>query len=296
MSNVYSPTENMINERNYLKPRFVPHQIISVLIFFTLVVAVYSAFISHQLPDFSAYTTVILFFISLLLNVLVTPKNFTVGFLTSLLPFLIGWRIGAMTGVVPIMVISPIAFIFILAQFFDCMINDHKHYRKDGRLGNLQWQMTFIRIYYGFNEVGHCTEKLFAGNASFHHLQDVFANYGLHSNTTFMVILAGLIELAVAIGLGMGFLTRLAGAGGVIYILTANSYGGHFFNGYTWNSKPNGGWEYILLIIVFFGSCAIGGAGKFSIDGWLISKGLMPKWLLPLCLAKNGRDELLQKH
>jgi hypothetical protein len=65
------------------------------------------------------------------------------------------------------------------------------------------------------------------------------------------------------------------GRWGVIYILSANQYGGHFFNGYTWNARAsgglgNGGWEYILLLIIFFGSFSISGAGKFSIGApWL---------------------------
>ncbi|WP_281397319.1 hypothetical protein [Brenneria izadpanahii] len=38
-----------------------------------------------------------------------------------------------------------------------------------------------------------------------------------------------------------------------------------------------------------FGSAMLSEAGKFSVDGWLISRGKMPKALLPLCVTKACR-------
>ena len=283
-------TTNTINERIYLKPAYVPNSLVSVLILVTLCVSIYCGFITKQLPDFSAYTTVLLLILSLAINIVITPKNFSVGFLTSLLPYLIGWRIGAMLNIPLIMYVAPFALVAFIGQFIDCIHNDWVHCKDDGWFGNMQWQMTLVRIYFGFNWTGHFTEKLFAGTGSFHHLEQVFFNYGLTGNTAFFVILGGLVELAIAIGVGMGFLSRLAGFGGLAYVLVANYFGGHFFNGYTWNSKPNGGWEYILLLVIFFGSFIMSGSGKFSIDRWLISRGWMPKFLLPLCLTKAGRE------
>ncbi|MDF1897300.1 DoxX family protein [Rahnella contaminans] len=278
------------SERMYLKPVYVPNYLVSVLILLTLCVSIYCGFIIDQLPDYSAYTTVLLFVLSFVISVFVTPKNFTVGFLTSLLPYMIGWRIGAMNDIVLMMAVAPLALIGFIFQFIDCARNDWVHYKDDAWFGNLQWQVAFIQIYFGFNWTGHFTEKLFAGTASFHHLEQVFFNYGLTSNTTTFVIIGGLVELSIAIGIGMGLFTRLAGFGGLAYVMVANFFGGHFFNGYTWNSKPNGGWEYILLMVVFFGSFMLSGSGKFSIDRWLISRDLMPKFLLPLCLTKAGRE------
>lgn len=286
----------IVAERQYLHARYIPNKLVSLLIFGAVLTAIYCGFVSHQLPDWSAYTTVLLFLISFLISIIVTPKEFSVGFLTSLLPFVIAWRIGAMTNVAPVMVAGTIGCIGFVAQYFDCMQNDVSHYKTDGWFGDLQWQMTLVRIYFGFNEVGHCTEKLFAGDAWFHRLVEVFARYGLTDGTSGFVIFAGLCELALAIGIGCGLLTRLAGLGGVLYILGANQYGGHFFNGYTWNARAsgglgNGGWEYILLLVVFFGSFVVSGGGKFSLDHWLISRGLMPKFLLPFCLTKAGRGK-----
>ena len=297
MKNNRIVSQKSINELTYLKPRYVPDKLISAIVFIALLIAIYCGFISHQLPDFSAYTTTLLLLISLVICPTVMPRNFSVGFLTSLLPFAIAWRVGAMNDVKPIMVICSIGMFFFAIQFFDCMRNDQNHYKKDGWLGDMQWQMTFVRIYFAYNEVGHCTEKLFAGNDSFQHLEQVFYRYGLHTNTGSYVIFAGLCELALAIGLGFGFLTRLAGLGWFLYILSGNQYGGHFFNGYTWNIRAsgglsNGGWEYILLLLVFFGSFVISGAGKFSVDRWLIDRHLMPSFLIPCCLSKAGREAL----
>ncbi|XBS71720.1 DoxX family protein [Acerihabitans sp. KWT182] len=277
------------DDRFYSKPTRVPNSLVSVLIALTLLTALYCGFFTKQLPDFSAYTATLLLLLSLVISIWVTPKNFTVGFLTSLLPYMIGWRIGAMLNIGLIMTVAPFAFAAFVGQFIDCIHNDWTHDKADGWFGNMQWQMTLVRLYFGFNWTGHFTEKLFAGQGSFNHLVQVFYNYGLTGHTAFFVILGGLVELSIAIGVGMGFLTRLAGFGGLAYVLVANFFGGHIFNGYTWNSKPNGGWEYILLLVVFFGSFMLSGAGKFSIDGWLISRGLMPKFLLPLCVTRAGR-------
>lgn len=279
-------------ELSFLKPTRMPNGLTSVLILLTLCVAAWAAFAANLLPDFARYTCVILFLVALLVSIWVTPKNFCIGFLVSLYCYLIGWRIGAMLNVAVIMYVAPLAFIALVAQLIDCIHNDWIHYKGDGWFGNMQWQMTIVRIYFGYNWVGHFTEKLFAGQASFAHLEQVFFNYGLTSHTAFFVVLGGLTEFAVGLGVGMGLFTRLAGFGGLAYVLVANAFGGHMANGYTWNSKPNGGWEYILLLLVFFASFMLSGGGKFSIDRWLISKGLMPKRLLPLCLTKAGRETL----
>lgn len=283
---------NIIDGRRYLTPTRVPYSLVSVLIAITLCVVVYCGFVSNQLPDFSAYTATLLMLLSLIISIVVTPKNFTVGFLTSLLPYMIGWRIGAMLNVSLIMTVAPFALVAFIGQFIDCVHNDWINDKQDRWFGNSQWQITLVRIYFGFNWTGHFTEKLFAGSASFQHLEQVFFNYGLTHYTALFVIIGGLVELSVAIGVGMGLLTRLAGFGGMAYVLVANFFGGHFFNGYTWNSKPNGGWEYILLLVVFFGSFMLSGSGKFSLDGWLISRNWMPKCLLPLCLTRAGREKL----
>lgn len=280
----------MPQEVSFLKPVRISNMLVSALVLLTLCVTVWAAFSAGQLPDYARYTSVLLLLVSLIISLWITPRNFCIGFLISLFCYLIAWRIGAMLKVDIIMDVAPLAFLAFIAQFIDCMRNDWVHYKGDGWFGNLQWQMTLIRIYFGFNWVGHFTEKLFAGEASFNHLSQVFYNYGLTSYTGLFVVIAGLTEMAVGIGVGMGLFTRLAGFGGMAYVLIANFFGGHMANGYTWNSKPNGGWEYILILVVVFGSFMLSGAGKFSIDNYLIKKGFLPKILRPLCVTQSSNE------
>ncbi len=188
--------------RLYLKPAHVPNSLVSVLIALTLLIAIYCGFVTKQLPDFSAYTTVLLLLLSLIISIWITPKNFTVGFLTSLLPYMIGWRIGAMLNITIIMTVAPFAFAAFVGQFIDCVHNDWVHEETDGWLGNMQWQMTLVRLYFGFNWTGHFTEKLFAGTGSFNHLVQVFYNYCLTSHTAFFVIIGVLFDAPRRKGLG----------------------------------------------------------------------------------------------
>ncbi|MFV0480457.1 MAG: DoxX family protein [Campylobacteraceae bacterium] len=297
----YSVSAKSLEERLYIKPAHIPFVVISGLILLSFAFAVYHGFISHALPDWSAYTCVILFGISFLVYTFVAPKNYTVGFLVSLLPYLAAWDVAYMTKVWPIVYVAAFGAIAYVIQFFDTMNHDTKNYKGDGALSLLIWQMAFLRIFFGFNETGHFVEKLFAGDQWFGILVSVFTKYGLADNTSFFVVLAGCTELLIAIGIGMGLFTRFAGALGVVYIFVANSFGQHHLNGYTWSSRAisdqigRGGWEYVALLIVFFGSFMIYGAGKFSLDRYLISKGLMPKFLLPFCITKATQEELLEK-
>jgi putative oxidoreductase len=83
-----------------------------------------------------------------------------------------------------------------------------------------------------------------------------------------MVVLAGLIELAVAIGLTFGFMTRTAAFGGAIYLFVAVGLGGHYTAGYIW-VLPTGGWEFPALWISVISTFIFSGGGKISIDAWL---------------------------
>ncbi len=287
MKTISNAENNSSDRYAYLKPRFIPNTLVAALIFITFLVAIYSGFMSGQLPDFAAWTATLLLLLSFIICVAVTPRNFCVGFLISLLPFMLAWRVAAMNGAFTLMVISTIAFIVILVQFFDSMRNDWLHDTRDGWLGNVVWQSTLVRIVFGLNELGHTSEKIWAGETSYHHLVSVFSSLGAVHFTAAFVILAGLFELAMAIGLTFGFLTRLSGFVGVVYLLVATLFFGHeWVHGYAWNA---GGWEYVVLVLTVFFSVMFSGAGKFSIDGWLISRGRMPKALLPLCVTKSGR-------
>lgn len=267
-----------------LRPRYVPLWLLWASLAVSICAMAYSSFIVPVIPDFARLSTIGLDFIALGIAVSVMPKNFVIGFLASLLPFIISWRVAAIHGSFPGMASSTIVFLIYLALYIDCMMHDWMQYRLSGWNGHLQWQVATIRIYFGFDMVGHFAEKLFAGTESFHHMSQVFIGFGLSSGG-FCVIVAGLCELAIAIGVGMGFLTRLAGIGAALYYIIANQYGRHFEDGFTWNNLPVGGWEYPMLMIVFFASFVIAGAGKFSIDGWLIAHGWMPQFLRPFCVS-----------
>jgi len=140
---------------------------------------------------------------------LLAPQNFVAGFLTGLLAMLFGWRVAGLNSVDLVSYPLLFAFVAFVLQFFDCLRADLR--RGTNRLmTTAEWQLTFIRIYIGFDLVPHATEKLFAGPASFDADVNAFAGFGLPI-PEFFVILGGLSELGITIGIGLGLLTRLAG-------------------------------------------------------------------------------------
>ncbi len=195
---------------------------------------------------------------------LVQLRHFLVGFLGGLLFLLAGWRIAGPLGLNWVIWPSAAACALYVFQFLNVAIADRRR-GADAMMSLAQWQLTFLRIYFAYDMVPHFTEKLFAGPEAFHHTVGVLTRYGVSSPAAF-VIVGGLCEGAIAVGLGMGLLTRWAGAGGALYFLLASLIGGHFSKGFTWNQN-NGGWEYPLLMLVLYLSFIISGGGPFSIDG-----------------------------
>ena len=232
----------------------------------------------------------------------------------SLLPMLIVWRIAAMAGGTDVtgtdgtvawqitgsrpwalMVVCGIVTVLYVIEFAQAWHNDVSHRTTGTWIVNLVWGATLVRIWFGFNEIGHATEKIFAGHDSWAHMTDqVFGPMGqsavapfslLGQAPGFFVVLAGIIELSVGLGIGFGFMTRLAGAGGVAYLLLATLfYGGEWLNGYGW---AGGGWEYPMLLIVFFISFVFTGAGPFSIDLDLRSRGALPGWMRRISITRS---------
>jgi putative oxidoreductase len=129
------------------------------------------------------------------------------------------------------------------------------------------WALTFIRFYVGLMMVGHFAGHIFAGPVPFGVFSSYFGSIGLPYPSQ-MVVLAGLIELAVAIGLTFGFMTRTAAFGGAIYLFVAVGLGGHYTAGYIW-VLPTGGWEFPALWISVISTFIFSGGGKISIDAWL---------------------------
>lgn len=270
-----------------VRPALLPLWPLPVLLLAMVAATIHSAFVADLLPDFARYSATGLSILALLISAFVMPRLFSVGLLGSMLPFLIAWRVGATLDAVPIMATASVCAVYYVLLYLDAMAADWARARSWS--DRLEWQMTTLRIYFGFDMVGHFVEKLFAGSHSFSTMATQFESFGLPNGALF-VIVGGLCELGVAIGVGMGFLTRLAGVGGALYFLIANHFGGHFHNGFTWSNGPDGGWEYPLLMTLFYLSFALSGAGKFSIDGWLIAGNRMPRWARPLCVALPTRE------
>ncbi|MBD1551105.1 DoxX family protein [Pseudomonas typographi] len=274
-----------------LRPTRVPHRLATLSIAAALVAAVYCGWGDHSLPDFAAWSSTLWLVVALVSALLITPRVFTVGYLLSLLPFLIAWRVAAMNGALVLQWVASIAAVVLLLQFIDCVASDWP--RNRGRpgawLGTLLWQATLVRLCFGLNELCHSTEKIFAGLGSFHHLEQGFQGLGITHGAGLFVVLGGLIELASAISVGLGLFARLGALVSLVYFLVATvGFGGEWSRGYAWASPGGGGWEYVMMLLVVFGGVMLTGAGKFSLDGWLLQRGAVPRPLVPLCTNAEG--------
>lgn len=269
--------------RGDVRPGHLPTWPLVVLLAICTLVSAYASFVTGELPDFAKLSATGLDLLAFVLALVVMPRRFDVGFLGALLSMVIAWRVGAVLGSVPVMTASTVCAVYFVLLYIDLLIT--RWPLATTWYERMEWQMTTLRIYFGFDMTGHFVEKIFAGTKSFHFMADQFAGFGLPNGGLF-VIVGGLCELGIAIGIGAGFLTRLAGFGGALYFLIANHYGAHFENGFTWSNRPDGGWEYPMLMTLFFLSFALSGAGRFSIDGWLQARGWLPAWALPLCRAE----------
>ena len=240
-----------------------------------LVGALHAAFAlpSSTFPTLAKVFTVLWLTLSMAITVLVAPRNFTAGFLGGLFCLLVGWRIAGLHGISVVTYPLTVAFAAFLLQFFDAVRND-LWVGAYARLSRVGWQLAFIRTYIGFDMIPHFVEKLFAGPGPFMDDVKAFAGFGLPFPAAF-VIVAGLCELAAAIGIGMGLLTRLAAVGAALYFLIATLIGGHFGLGFIWAS-PGGGWEYPVLMMALFLSFVFTGGGAFSLDRVLQEKDWLP--------------------
>ena len=224
-------------------------------------------------PTLAKLFTIVWLALSIGITLLVTPRNFTAGFLGGLFCLLVGWRIAGLHGATVVTYPLLAAFAAFALQFFDTVRND-LWLGPNALLSRVGWQIAFIRTYIGFDLIPHFTEKLFAGPGPFMDDVKAFAGFGLPFPAAF-VILAGLCELAAAIGIGMGLLTRLAAACAALYFLIATLIGGHFGLGFIWAS-PGGGWEYPVLMMALFLTFLFTGGGAFSLDRVLQEKDWVP--------------------
>ena len=274
-------TSNDIGEP---RPAYISPLVTGSLTALGLIAAIYAAATlpTVALPLQAKVFMLIWLALSVAITMLVTPRFLVAGFLGGLMAMLIGWRIAGLHGVAIVTWPLLAAFIAFVFQFFDCLRRDRA---RDGAafMSASDWHLTLLRIYIGFDLVPHCTEKLFAGPGP--RLDDVkaFAGMGL-PYPEFFVVLGGLCELGIVIGIGLGLLTRLAAPCAALYFFIATVIGGHFHNGFIW-ANTGGGWEYPLLMMVLFLTFMPRGAGPFSLDGAFGRAELMPSSLRRLATA-----------
>jgi putative oxidoreductase len=258
-----------IRLNNDLAPANTHYRIVGGLTGLGLVMACFALFTTSRdvLPLGAGLFTISFLAISTIVWIVVVPRAFVPGFTVGLLTMLMGWRIAGLLDIELVAWALLPAFLSAIVVFFIARRDDLK--RSVPAMDATQWGLTFLRLYVGFDLVPHFTEKLFAGSAA--RLEDIstFQSMGL-SGAFWFVLVAGLCELGIAIGIGLGFLTRLAGACAALYFLIATYLGGHFSNGFIWASE-GGGWEYPALMIALFLVFSAIGATRFSLDGMMRS-------------------------
>lgn len=143
------------------------------------------------------------------------------------------------------------------------------------------WSLAFVRLYVGLMFIPHFAAHIFAGPMPFGIFSQYFGEIGLPLPAA-MVVLAGLVELAVAIGLSFGFLTRLAAAVGAFYLYLTMLWGNHFPVGYIW-ILPTGGYEFGIFWAAMSAVFVVAGGGVASLDHWLRQRyAQMPGWMSAL--------------
>lgn len=260
-----------------ISPTYIHWPLICILTAIGLCFAVYSLIATpeSEAPFIAKLFTVLWLVVSLLFSAFVMSRNFVAGWLGGMLALLIGWRIPGLLGVGIVSCPLLLVFIAYVLQFADAAFADRDRWPVL-LLSRAEWHLALLRIYIGFDMVPHFTEKLFAGPGPFSEDVKAFSSFGMAEPGAF-VVLGGLCELAIAIGIGAGFLTRLAAIGGTFYFMIATIIGGHFGMGFIWASK-GGGWEYPVLMMVLMSSFLITGSGKFSIDQVVKDRGMGGGW------------------
>lgn len=225
-----------------------------------------------------AVAFMVLWLVLAILAFAVLPRvSFVLAYLVSLLCMLVSWRIAGLHGVDLVIYSLLVAFLIYLAMFGLIAWRSVHHEDPKLKLDRTDWHETLIRIYIGFDLVPHFTEKLFAGPGPRNEDIKSFIELGVPA-PEFFVTLAGFCELGIAIGIGLGLLTRLAAVCSALYFMIATILGHHFFLGFIWAS-PGGGWEYPVLMIVLLISFLLDGAGPFSIDNVILRRLTPPTWV-----------------
>lgn len=208
--------------------------------------------------------------------VILVPRNFTLGFLCAMLCQLIAWRIASLYYAY--LLSWPLAFVFFINLMWFLSTIQRNSFETAGRgLTLWQWQLTFFRMLVGFIMVPHFTDKLFAGPLPYMEHIEFLSLLGFQ-NPGMIIDAAGLAEFAIAIGIGLGLLTRLSCFLGAAFVLFAASLSGALGHGFV-SFATAVSWELPLILFASYLSFTTTGAGEFSIDGALRRTGKMPVWI-----------------
>lgn len=260
-------------------------RLISITLVLVLITLSTSLICAIQLGANCTTVFPIIWSILALISLCFTYQSCCVGILCSTFCLLTIMRSDDVNELLTPAIPATIAFSIMAVLFLMVAIQNVNHFyeTKDlpshfpAKLTAFEWHLTFIRIYIGFNLIAHFGEKLFAGSAPFQTDVKAFIQLGVPHPEAF-VILAGLCELAGAISVGLGFLTRVGAITTTVYLIIATTLGGHFLDGFIW-ANTGGGWEYPVFWSTLLLSFSVLGAGKYSIDASIKRHFKPPQWV-----------------
>lgn len=240
--------------------------------------------LSHEAIGFLLFFSV--------LNVILLTTNrlferiipFRLNFLLTTFTMLIAWRLSVLANFDHVSQVYLAALFLKLLNFSLAAYYDIKqsrsvsaHCTTKSNVG-FEWQLTFIRIFIGFDLVPHFCEKLFAGASV--RAADIQAFVSLDiPYPLYFVIVAGVFEFFGSLAISCGILTRLGSLCLCAYLITSTYLGHHFQGGFIWAS-PGGGWEFPVLWTTLILSFSIFGADEFSFDAYFANKLKLPKIIL----------------
>lgn len=128
-------------------------------------------------------------------------------------------------------------------------------------------QLFLIRIYLGLNIIPDFWVKLFAGSIRRQSEITIFTKLGV-IYPAWMVMVAGLIELAIFISFVFGFMTRVAAVCTAIFFLVIIYLADFYQHGFLF-AAPGGGWSYAALCGFMYFTFVFTGGGPWSLDALL---------------------------
>jgi putative oxidoreductase len=125
---------------------------------------------------------------------------------------------------------EPLTLVLVAAILLYVLAQAHRSITasSDGtRFSASDWLAAILRAYVGLMFISHFTGHVLAGPIPHDALIPYFGSVGMPFPSASIVV-AGLLEITVCIGLALGLLTRPLAALGAFYVLFAVGIGGHF--------------------------------------------------------------------